>query len=158
MHFLLDFCIDHRVITLAHLDACCVHQRNATTSIDPRDPDCITSRAFQVISYHPLLFEQGIDQCGLAGVGLSNDRELDWLPLHKVITRDLLCLGGILAKAVKGVQRVDIVIGVEITVILGVHINKVEFTLPLADKLLKLNFWGFTRVIVGFESEFLFWF
>ena len=57
----------------------------------------------------------------------------------------------------RGVQRVDIVIGVEITVILGVHINKVEFTLPLADKLLKLDFWGFTRVIVGFEFEFLFW-
>ena len=69
-----------------------------------------------------------------------------------------MCLGGILAKAVKGVQRVDIVIGVEITVILGVHINKIEFTLPLADKLLKLDFWGFTRVIVGFEFEFLFWF
>ena len=158
MHFLLDFRIDHRVITLAHLDACCVHQCNATTSIDPRDPDGITSRSFQVISYHPLLLEQGIDQCGLAGVGLANYRELDRFPLHQVIARNLLCLGGILAKAVKGVQRVNIVVGVKIAVILGVHINKVKLTLPLADKLLKLDFWGFTGVIVGFKFKFIFWF
>ncbi len=132
-----------------------VNKCNPPASIDPLHMHCVSSSASEVVSDDSRLLQEVINQRWLAHVGFTNNRKLNWLSFHFVIAAQLLLWSTrhVASKTVQSVQRVYLIIRIEIWVVFWCLVHKIEFLFPTFHECADL------RVIVLFlDIRFFFHF
>ena len=137
---LLDHIVDICSICLVQSQSCRINKRDPTTTVHPLHPNCISCRTRQVISYHSLLLHQCIYQCRFTRVWFPNDRKLNRFSFHRILTWNLLLArrAVVSTETVEAIQRIHIIIRVEITVFFRVAIDLVKFFFPRSNEIMHL--------------------